>query len=513
MGHEVELKLEVPAKSIAELKRMRSLWRRNGHAHDKELVSVYFDTAKHKLRKHGMSLRVRHIGNERVQTVKANRQSAAGLFDRHEWEAPIAGDTPDLRAARHTALEGLNGKKLTHTLKPVFETRVHRTVVPLKRNGSRIELTLDQGQVCLGRKSTPINEVELELKRGHAADLFTVARDLTRRVPARFAVRSKADRGYALLGDQPIVAVRAQDIVLDPRMSTGEAFRAIALGCLQHIAANEPAVREQDAEGVHQMRVGLRRLRAAMAVFSDLADDEETAQIKGELKWLTAELGPARDLDVYVMGNIRPLQRSLPDERGLDALQHDLEARRAGAFIRARHAVSSARYRALMLDTLAWIEAGQWTISDDELIGATRRRNARDFAHDELARRARRARKKARKLARLDARGRHKLRIGIKKLRYAADFFAGLFNGRKARKRLRRFERQLKALQRSLGALNDIAVHERLAGNFVGGHGRKRQRAFAVGLVSGREQSRVVPLREAAVQAADRFRKARPFWA
>jgi len=77
---------------------------------------------------------------------------------------------------------------------------------------------------------------------------------------------------------------------------------------------------------------------------------------------------------------------------------------------------------------------------------------------------------------------------------------------------MRRFECELKALQDSLGALNDIAVHEQIAGRVVGGRGRKRQRAFAVGVVSGREQSRVAPLRGAAVQAADRLRQARPFW-
>jgi inorganic triphosphatase YgiF len=513
MGHEVELKLEVPPKTIGTLKRMRSLRRGNGHARDKQLVSVYFDTAKHELRKHGMSLRVRHIGEQRVQTVKANGQSAAGLFQRHEWETPIESDTPDLRAVRHTALDGLfSDKKLAHALKPVFETRIRRTVLPLTRRGSRIELTLDQGHVRLGRKSAPINEIELELKRGRPADLFTVARDLAKRVPVRFAVRSKADRGYDLVGDAPVAAVHAHDIALTPRMSTGETFHAIALGCLHHIAANEPAVREQDGEGVHQMRVGLRRLRAAMAVFSDLLDDEESARIKAELKWLTAELSPARDLDVYVTGNIKPLQRSLPDRRGLDALRSDLEARRAGSFKRARRAVESPRYRTLLLDTLAWIEGGFWTTTDDELIAALRRRKANDFARDELARRVGKVARKADKLAGLDARRRHKLRIAIKKLRYAAEFFASLFGRRKAHKRLRRFERQLENLQDCLGALNDIAVHQKLAGKVVGRRGGRRQRAFAIGLVSGREQSRGAPLRDAAEQAAGRFGAVRPFW-
>ncbi len=82
----------------------------------------------------------------------------------------------------------------------------------------------------------------------------------------------------------------------------------------------------------------------------------------------------------------------------------------------------------------------------------------------------------------------------------------------KARKRLRRFERQLKHLQNCLGALNDIAVHERLAGGFVGANGHGRRRAFAIGVVSGREQSRIMPLREAAMHAAKRFAHVRPFW-
>ena len=512
MRREVELKLEVPPRAIGRLKRLRAL-HRNGRTQEKDLVSVYFDTAEHTLRRHGMSLRVRHIGDKRVQTVKANGHCAAGLFSRSEWEKRIDGDTPDLRAASRTALGAVMSRKLARALKPVFETQVHRTVVPLNGGASRIELTLDRGEVRLGRKSAPISEVELELKRGRPADLFAVARKVAATVPARFALRSKADRGYALADGEPAAAVRAQEITLDPAMSTGAAFHAIALGCLHHLAANEPAVRGQHAEGVHQMRVGLRRLRAAIAVFADLLDDDETPRIKAELKWLTGELGPARDLDVYLTGNIKPLQRTLPGKRGLEALQGDLDANRSAAFARASRAVESARYRALVLDTLGWIEGGTWTASDDELIKARRRRSACDFAREELTRRLRKVSRKAKRLGKLDARRRHKLRIGIKKLRYAGDFFATLFAGRKAKKRLRRFARELKRLQDRLGALNDIAVHQRLAGKYVGGRGRRRQRAFAIGLVSGREQSRIDPLREAAAQAADRFAQVRPFWA
>jgi triphosphatase len=509
MGQEIELKLEVPTGAIEHLKRLRGL-RGHARARETDLVSVYFDTAKHKLRRAGMSLRVRHIGDKRVQTVKANGAGVAGLFNRNEWEKRIAGDTPDLRAVRRTALGEVMTDKVARALKPVFETRVHRTVVPLHNGASRIELTFDQGEVRFAGKSAPISEVELELKRGRPADLFAVARQFADKVPARFAVRSKSDRGYDLVDDAPIQAVRAQDIRLDPAMPAGAAFHAIALGCLHHLAANEPAVRAQDAEGVHQMRVGLRRLRAAIAIFADLLDGESTSRIKSGLKWLTGELSPARDLDVYVGGNVEPLKRSLPGTRELDALAADLVKERDGAFARARRAVESPRYRTLLLDTLGWIEeSGR---NADELVKAQHRRRASAFAREELSRRLKKVKKKGKRIARFGARRRHKLRIAAKKLRYAAEFFAPLFSRRKGRQRMRRFDRRLKALQDCLGALNDIAVHQRLAGEYVDRRGRRRQRAFAIGVVSGREQTQVDPLCHAAVKAAERFAQARPFW-
>ena len=114
----------------------------------------------------------------------------------------------------------------------------------------------------------------------------------------------------------------------------------------------------------------------------------------------------------------------------------------------------------------------------------------------------------------LDARDRHKLRIAIKKLRYASEFFENLFPGRKRKKRLSVFKDRLKALQDRLGALNDIAVQQKLATRIAaGGKGTKpRARAFAAGVASGREQGEIEPLLEAAVQDARKFAHVRPFW-
>jgi CHAD domain-containing protein len=203
--------------------------------------------------------------------------------------------------------------------------------------------------------------------------------------------------------------------------------------------------------------------------------------------------------------------RRLPPKRGLRELESDLAARRARAFDRARKAVASQRYRALVLGTLRWLEIGDWATSGGKVARARRKRSALAFAREEIGRRVHKASKKAKRLADLDPRQRHKVRIAIKKLRYAGDFFESLFHRRKAAKRLRRFERRLKKLQDRLGALNDIAVHQRLAGDLAGENGRKR--ALTVGVVAGQEQSRIAPLRAAAIEAADKFRQARPYWA
>ena len=123
-------------------------------------------------------------------------------------------------------------------------------------------------------------EIELELKRGSQTELFEVARELTQAVPARLAFRSKSERGYELLDDERDAPVTAARIDLVAGTSTRDGFKAIGRACLRQIVGNEPALLKGDPEGVHQMRVGLRRLRAALSLFADILPDPQTAAIK-----------------------------------------------------------------------------------------------------------------------------------------------------------------------------------------------------------------------------------------
>jgi CHAD domain-containing protein len=299
-------------------------------------------------------------------------------------------------------------------------------------------------------------------------------------------------------------------------MTIGEAFRVIGINCLRHVAANETAVAKGDSEGIHQMRVGLRRLRAAISVFGEMLPDPQTGWIKTELKWLASQLAPARDLDVFLSESVEPVRRAQPAKRELHTLRTELEGRRAKAFAAVRQAVQSPRYRTLLLDTLKWLETGDWTRNDDTR--SWRERPIKAFARETLARRSAKVVKKAKKVEELDDLARHKLRIAIKKLRYTAEFFAGLFAGRKAEKRSAAFQDALKELQACLGKLNDIAVHEKLAARLIHGEtpgGGRRIRngsAFAVGVVSGRQQSRIAPILRAAAKAASAFARVRAFW-
>jgi inorganic triphosphatase YgiF len=132
-----------------------------------------------------------------------------------------------------------------------------------------------------------------------------IADRLAQSVALAYAARSKQERGYALSAKQAVKPVRGGVIDLDPEVSTGAAFQTIGLSCLDHAVANDRAVRKGDAEGTHQMRVGLRRLRAAISVFKELLQGPETEAIKTELKWLTEQLGPARDFQVLVEQRVR----------------------------------------------------------------------------------------------------------------------------------------------------------------------------------------------------------------
>jgi inorganic triphosphatase YgiF len=495
-AREVEIKLEFDPADRAGIERHPRL--AAARPEKETLLSVYFDTEDRALWKAKLALRVRKVGPRYVQTLKGADEGAE-LFDRPEWEWETKGLEPDLSLIGETPAAACLEARAGAKLKPLFRTRIDRIHYLVPDGASQIEIAIDLGEIEADARSCPVHELELELKRGEPADLFRLARHLAADIPLRLAVKTKAERGYDLAEGAPAGAEKAKPIVLDKKMDCAEAFRAIGENCLRQIVANEPLVETGEAEALHQMRVGLRRLRAAITVFAKMTTDSEQERIKDELKWITSELAPARDLDVFTADILKPLAKSGDHAAARSAFT---EAR-AKAYLRATGSIRSDRFRNVLLDIAEWIEVGPWTAG--EAFAGFRARKIGEHAAKRLARLWGRVRDKGEELGKLSPKQRHKLRIRAKTLRYAVEFFASLFPDAEAVKRREAALAALKDMQDELGALNDIAQRQALAHETLGGDTQAAKLLAA----DTEEAERRLKRAEAAYE---RFAKAKPFW-
>jgi inorganic triphosphatase YgiF len=401
-----------------------------------QLVSTYFDTPELALRDNGLTLRVRKTGKGNIQTVKA-AGSAAGLFARPEWERGIDGDVPVIDAASGPLASLLQGEPVA----PRFTSDITRTIWITASEGATIEVALDRGEVRAGTIRASLSELELELKEGSPEALFARARTLAKTVKLRIGVISKSERGYALVEGRQQRAFKAEPVLLDHHGTVGEAFIAIAQSCIRQFRLNETLLLQSgDADAVHQARVGLRRLRSVFSLFKHLVRDDPVAdRLREELSWLAGNLGDVRNLDVLLKRTEGDVHRRLARER-------------TKALKLAKAALSSDRALTAMLDLAEWLAIGGWKDQDPAktAIGPV--------AGVLLDTHYRRLKKRGRHLAGLDDEHRHHVRIEAKKLRYAAEFFATLWKGKRALRQQRDFLDAMEALQDELGLLNDIAT-------------------------------------------------------
>ncbi|HWA64215.1 MAG TPA: CYTH and CHAD domain-containing protein, partial [Caulobacteraceae bacterium] len=377
------------------------------------LTSIYYDTPRRALSKAGMALRVRRDGERWVQTLKSEAL-ANGDMGRGEWETEVAGATPDLASLKKTpAWKSLANAK---PLAPLFTVKVDRRIACRKAGGAEIEIALDRGEVAADGRTSPITELELELKSGETSALIGYAAKARRTHGLALSFGTKSGRGMALLERTGERAVKFRPPRLKPGLSAGGGFKAIARAALEQIVGNAERLAETPGpEVVHQMRVGVRRLRSALATFKPVVEDRRIGAIKAELKWLTGELDSARNLDVMLAGAYRRATRRKSDRTGLVDLGRRLRAARGGAYVRARSAAESERFADLVMETLAWIECGPWTKADAPGAKA-RQKPLADFAAKALARRWKKIARACAKLETLSTEQRHHVRIDAKKL-------------------------------------------------------------------------------------------------
>lgn len=491
-AQEVELKLEIDPADAVRLRAHPLLAAQPGHP--TEQVSTYYDAKGRPLHKAGYSVRVRRCGERFVQTVKSGGSGGAGLYDRPEWEGAIAGPGLDAEALAHTPVAGLLGTSGAAALHPCLVSRIERRVWDIAHHDAQIQLSLDCGTIEADGAAEPLCELELELKQGDADALMGLARTLVADLPLRISVLTKAERGFALADGTLGHVAKAEPVRLAADMSVGEGFVAIVHACLRHFRLNEAPVARREAAALHQARVAMRRLRSALSLFGPVIRDEAYRRLREELRWFTGELGEARNIDVFV----RRLGDDVPEP-----WQGRIVAAREAAYDRVEAALASPRLQALILDFVGWTEFGDWRRG--ERAGGRLDR----FADRRLDRRWKKVRKHGKAIAGLDPEARHRLRIEVKKLRYAVHFFAGLPRGAEAEAKHRAFADALEALQDALGELNDIETGHAL----VEGLGEGLDKAPPLAALDPKaEAARSRTLLAKAQKAHDMLRDSGPFW-
>jgi inorganic triphosphatase YgiF len=464
------------ARRLTKPKALKPL--RKGERRRQHVRSTYFDTPHHVLRKSGIALRVR------------------GSQDDH---APPLTRIDDPELARTIAR-----RRCADRLQSVFTTEVERTTLRLQTDGAEIQLAIEEGVIRTQQngssKEEPICEAELELVAGDPAPMLDLALDVCENFDVRLGHRSKAERGYALA--RPSLRPRprkAQLATLSADLSVGEAFRTIVSGALEHLFENDAPVMDGQPGGVHQSRVAMRRLRAALRAFKAVLPYDKRKAFNGELRTFQQRLAPARDWHVFLDETIPHIAASSGAQREIDRLLRIARIERRRATQDAIASLESRRYARLILRFQRWLAN-----LEDEIPRKQFEQPLQPFALKVLRKTSRDLLGETRPLSRLPSEDLHELRKRGKKARYATEFFSPLWTNAEVKPYLK----QMARLQDKLGSANDAAVARQILWTLRPG----RLDPEVVRLVQDWSEDRIHECIETAQPHWRRVRKAKPFW-
>lgn len=459
---EVELKLSLDPSQVLKLRRHRLL--KGVKPVTRHLHSVYLDTPTWDLMQRRIAFRVRKAGSRWVQTLKAESASVGALTRRPEWEVDLRRGHHDLGLLPTEAVALMKGADVA-LIGPAFATDFRRTAWMVKQGGAEMELALDVGEIRCGSHALPLCEVEIELKSGPREALFDLAMALMEQVPMGVEPRSKAARGYALAGAVRPKPIKAVPPSLDRKMDAGQAWTLLAESALVQMVGNVPGflATPEETEFLHQLRIGLRRLRT----MADLATSLGLPRPAWEegLKAVMGDLNGARDWDVLLVETLPRLSIALEDAPLGLAMRRRLGLEAANARSMAQAAIASASFTRLVL------EIGRSLLHSPSSVEPLQ-----SWAAARLEDRWQRLLKRGKGFDRLDAGRRHRLRIAAKHLRYTADVLDTAFSGGNS------FMTRLGKLQDRLGALQDNRVASRL---LAGLKSRSRDLLFDAGRLAG----------------------------
>lgn len=440
---EIELKFQVPLSARAAVQRAVA----TPAAQTTRLRARYFDTADRRLAAAGVALRLRQEGRQWVQTVKGRQ---AGLSQRLEHEVVLPAGPADLNLHRHDGTPA--GDALRQALgddgaplQLLFETDVRRCHRVLRSGAARVELALDVGTLRAGGRRAPIWELEFELLQGPLQGLVDLCARWVQRHGLWLDVCSKAERGHLLASGLPVSpAAGYRPPRLQPLQPVDSALRAMMASALGQMLPNASALAAGlgQPDHLHQLRVGLRRLRSVMRLFGGREADAVMAAWGDDLAALFRRLGASRDRDALGAGVLAELA-----EAGGPTLTVAAPAGEAGPVAVASILQEPATV-CLLLRVLAHAEgdAADTAAPDESAVAAV--------AAQRLRRLHRRLKSEAGAFNDLPVDRQHRLRRHIKRLRYGVEATQSLWPD----KAVRRYLAALRPLQDALGVYNDLLV-------------------------------------------------------
>ena len=560
---EQELKLHVPKGAHAGVEK--DLLR--GRVTRMRLQAFYFDTPDRDLVRAKIALRLRREGEQWVQTLKMPGENALSRIEiNHDRPSPEL----DLSVYATEPFAAVLAKH-AQTLSICYETDVQRIFRQTRTDMGVVEIALDTGLLRAGSVELPIAEIEFELKRGQLAAVFTLGKKWQQAHGLILDARSKSERGdrLALLNAelktiseqqqerqessrrqaiaQFWAARTPENISIHPKIHAQAALAAVSAECLDQIIRNAAVLAEVDtadiyqaggAEHVHQLRVGIRRLRSAWSFFNGIAV-LPSEELRSEIKLHFAKLGGTRDDDVLKETLLPVLSAAGQPPLILDDGQTPTDT---------ENVALSRPFQSWLLDMLAWTVL---PVAPDASLRASRAIQApQDPAAVALATQAQSAVtkpvgyvtaqdtpqvaaegvatatikiqkpltlkealvKKLKKWHRrllqdglqfdqLDIEPRHELRKRGKKLRYGLQFTESLLPAA----RLKTYRKQLAAVQDILGEMNDLAVAR---DRFIGLRDTQPSAWFACGWIT----SRLDALTQDACVAFKQLSRTETFW-
>ena len=418
---------------------------------DSQISETYFDNARYSFFKSGITFSIRQDGSERTQAVRHCGPDGPETA----WTTPLKpGDETLVLSDRWTETLGLKPRTAPPGRR-VFTADFQRRCFEMSGQKARFVLNLSAGELRVAgpvfkNVAEPLVDLELKPVSGSETVLYDFALSLVESEDAALQPDTIVSRGFALTSrslQKP--HMKARKVKLEAGMTVGEALDTIIQNTIIHLLNNQTAALRGDPNGVHQTRVAMRRLRAALRAFKAVLPYEGRKAFNGELRWFQQRTGPARDWHVFAdetLPRLKPADVSAEEMvilRKLAAQDGKMHAHEAAILLQSR------RYARLLLRFGRWIAELFEDETHDRLKGPVVpfARKTLTKTHRDLLREIEEARPGS-------IEDLHKIRIRGKKARYAGEFFAVLFDGEDARAYISLVE----ALQDRLGAANDARV-------------------------------------------------------